>query len=60
MNCLHGIKVNSDLAALKGAQVSYSKKLGQLFLNGEPLVWVFANRTEAVAFARKHGATVGV
>lgn len=59
MNGLHGIKLANDFAALKNAQVSYSPSRRQLVRGGQPLnSWVFANRPEAVKFAKKHGATV--
>jgi predicted lipoprotein with Yx(FWY)xxD motif len=58
MNSLHGIRISNDLAALKNATVAYSDTTKQLYKDGEPLYWVFADRTEASTFAAKHGATV--
>ncbi len=61
MNGLHSIKINNDLAALKGAQVKYVGKpgtLGHLELNGEPLYWRFASEEDARAFCERNNATI--
>lgn len=59
MNSLHGTKIANDERAVRGQTLTFSRKTGQLSLNGESIDSVtFRNRKGATDWARRHLAVV--
>ena len=58
MNSLHGIKIANDERAVRGRELHFRRRTGQLVLDGHPLTPTFTSRRRATEWATRNGAKV--